>query len=74
MNVIEISSGDDLSDASVYQKMLNVAPLAVAHPLSNLIILNDSFEASYASIKDGSEPLSPYFGINTDASVEKYEG
>lgn len=56
MNVIEISSGGDVSDTSscigvVDSKNLNVDPLVVVHPLPNLIIFNDSSEANEGSIK-----------------------
>lgn len=47
MNVIEICSGGDISNASSHTRvvdpeMLNVAHLVVAQPLPNLVVLSGS--------------------------------
>lgn len=72
MNAIEIFNGEDISDTSsltgvVHQEILNVSPLAVTHPLGNLIILGDSSKYIEGSIRDGIEPSSPHLWGNTHA-------
>lgn len=60
VNVLNIPSGDDVSDTSclteiVYLKMSNVVFLAVHRPIVNLITLSDSSGSGGVFIEDGNE-------------------
>lgn len=50
VNFIDMLSGYEISDASYHTRVvdsyvLNVVPLAIIHPSTNIIVLNDSYES-----------------------------
>lgn len=64
-NVLDISSGDDASDASSHTRFIdpekpNVTILPVNRPIVNLIILTDSFGSYGGFIKHGIKPSSSH--------------
>lgn len=79
VNVLDISSGDNVSYTSSHigkmnTKMPNISFLEINHPITNLIVLNDSYGSGGSSIKDGSEPSSSHSRGNTSDSMGGVRG
>lgn len=78
-NIINIISGDDISDTSshtrvVDPKMQSTAPLVSIHPLVNLIFFSETFEFRESYIVNGSKFRNHYFDRNIDNLIGRVEG